>query len=201
MSGIEIPASVQRDRDAIEQGAIAATKQLADLKAAYDASPEVKLERDRERLSELQNNPFHLNAKLAGNSAAHSEESALRSRIETALARMGGASTRGPDRLDQAFAPREAGPLMDVSTDGELSLADMREMIADYRSIGLSDECIREAVHGSEYPAPIIEEAKQRLQQRMSDPEWMARLYAKDGPTRKEFTLLNIVIKARAKAA
>jgi hypothetical protein len=196
MSSIEIPASVQNDRNRIEQTAIAATKQLAELKRTYDSSPAQRIERDRERLAELQNNPFHLNAKLAGNSVAHNEEAAIRARI--AIAQAETVPVQGADRLAQAFTgDRSTDPLADLTINNELPIADMRAVIADGRARGHRDEIVQEGFLPNTNPPEIVAAARSRLEQRQRDPEWSKKLFAGDPDVRAEFDKLCLVARPR----
>jgi hypothetical protein len=185
---VELP--VQLDRDRITQQAADATIRLEQLKDEYHNNPEMKLERDRARLQELQSDPFHLNKLVGGSNAARDEEQALRSNIAIAESKL------EAERLDAAKRGEKIDlpALIETTTDGQLPMREMLTAVTDLRDLGLNDVCIDEALNGSRNPPAIIAEAKERLAARLSDPEWVRKLNAGDRATRKELTLLHIVL-------
>src|SRR5436190_23760526 len=81
---IEIATPVRNERDALLKQSNDATVKLAEMQKAYNESPELKMERDRARLADLQNDVYHLNRVLGGNTAAANEEARLAARIRDA---------------------------------------------------------------------------------------------------------------------
>jgi hypothetical protein len=186
-SGLEAcDMSTDARPDPIQAQADAATARLAEMKVAYDNSPEQQLARAQEYVGRIGND-------TASQVSARAEVARLQQRAEAEAAQL-------PDRLEAALADAPVGVSVDTTTDDELSMPALRELVADYRGIGINDVCIREAIDGCEETAAVIEEAKERMSQNLADPEWMRKLAAGDKFTRKEFVLLNVVINARVAA-
>jgi len=181
-----------RDRDAaaarVEQANAAFAKMVAD----FQASPEQKLARDREQLAKLQSDPFHLNKKIGGSNAAANEEATILARIavaerEAEAARVAAAIV--DDKVDL--------PMIETTTeDSPLNMRDMKAVVDDLRALGLNDVCIGQAINGSREYASTIAEVKALFESRLADPEWVKKLNAGDRATRKEHTLICIVLNA-----
>jgi hypothetical protein len=171
--------------DPIAQQATAATAKLAEMKSAYESSPARQLERAQEYVNRLGNDTsaqISARAEVARLQRAVPEPASL------------------PDRIEAALSPAPEGVVADTTTGDQLSMSAMRELVADYRSIGMSDDTIREAIHGGTAPAHIIQQAQDRMAERLADPVWTAKLAAQDKATRKEWVLLNIVVNAHVAA-
>ncbi len=189
---IEISTPVQRDRDQITRQAADATIKLAELQKAYASSPEHKLARDRDRLAELQSDPYHLNRLVAGSAAARAEEQALRSNIAVIESQLESTRQDAALRGEKIDLPA----LIETTREGVLPQREMLTAVTDLRDLGLNDACIDEAINGARNPPAIIAAAKERLEARLSDAEWVRKLAAGDRATRRELTLLNIVLNS-----
>jgi hypothetical protein len=91
--------------ETIARESAAATAQLAEMTKAYHDRPEAKLDRDREALERMRNDPSHLNRRLTSLDARN-EEAFLAARIRDAENQI--AADRGRVTLDPKLDPAAA---------------------------------------------------------------------------------------------
>src|SRR5262245_42479597 len=110
-ANIEMTPAV-RDRVEREAAVAQANAAFEELTAEFEAHPEQRLARDRRELERLQNDPYHMNARAAGNQVAEAQEAAILARI--AVASEEAAKLHGPDRVEHALTADPASdPLFD----------------------------------------------------------------------------------------
>ncbi len=129
----------------IEAAAAAATAQLAEMKTAYEASPQRQLERDREELARLENDPHHLNARLT-NERAQQDIAAIKSRIAVAEAGAEAAVAAqvltDAQRVDLALQGESfRGPQSTI--EGQIPASDFADAIRDDIALGLPASLVR----------------------------------------------------------
>src|SRR5262249_38662660 len=146
----------------------------------------MRIQRDRAELERLQSDPYH----VGGGNAAQNQEAALRARIRVAEG-----EAAEVQRLSRA---EEKDPTATIETtmNDQLPAREMIAAVDDLRALGLNDKCISEALNGIRERPAIIAEAKERLAAQLSDAEWVRKLNAGDRATRKELTLLSVVVNA-----
>jgi hypothetical protein len=186
---VEWPVQAARDKAAAQVAD--ANAKFAELQEAYNNSPEQKLARDRDYLNRLQNDPHHLGLKLVS-TAAQNEEAVLRARIAAAERNL------ESERSARAIVGEKIDlpGMIETTTEGQLPMREMISVVDDLRALGLNDVCIGEALNGAHYSTAIIAEGKALFDARMSDSEWVKKLSAGDLATRREHTLLHILLNA-----
>jgi len=186
---VELPVRIERERAAKQVDA--ANAKFEELKRIYANSADQKIARDRAALERLRSDPHHLDRKLAGNAMARDDEQSLIARIAIAE------SKAEAERLDRPTTEKIDLPsLIETTTEGMLPQREMLVAVNDLKDLGLNDACINQAVNGSRERPEIIAAAKERLEARLSDPEWVKKLNAGDRATRRELTLINIVLNS-----
>jgi hypothetical protein len=118
---VETPVRIAREQ--ATKTVADANAKFAELKQAYETSPEMRLQRDREQLERLRSDPYHLNKKLGGSAAARDEEQSLISRIAVAE------SKAESQRLNAAIAGEKIDlpGMIETTVNGQLP---MRELIS-----------------------------------------------------------------------
>jgi hypothetical protein len=178
----------------IEAAAAAATAQLAQMKADFEASPERQLERDRAELARLENDPHHLGARLT-NERAQADIAALKARIAIGEATTPVVRTDA-ERLGDILSGKADIPLIETTVDGQLTTHATMTAVEDLRALGLSDATIGEAINGAKYPPHYIRWAKALFEDHMSRPEWVAKLLAGDKAARKDLACMQIIMNS-----
>jgi len=194
MSTTEMTPAV---RDAAERAATktAADAAMARLTEEFHNSPEQRIVRDQAELDRLQSDPFHMNARAAGNRAAEAQESAVQSRL--AVAKAEAEKLHGDNRIEHVLSTDgTSDPLFDGTANGELPMQALRSQVADYRELGLSDETIRQTYAGARYPRHVVAWGQKLFEEKMADPAWVERLARGDKLARKESICMDIIRNA-----
>jgi hypothetical protein len=129
----------------IEATAVAATARLVEMKVAYEASPQRRIERDREQLAGLESDPFHVNAALT-NESARANVLAIKSRLAVAEAEVEASVVSqvltNEQIIDLAIKGEEfRGP---ISTAGEqIPSSDFAGVIRDDIALGIPERLVR----------------------------------------------------------
>ena len=180
--------------DAIERQAAEATRQLQQMKIDYEASPQRQLQRDREELARLENDPDHLNRQLTSEHARR-DVAAVKARIAVAEAATPVVRTDA-ERLGEILSGKAEVPLIETTVDGQLTTHATMTAVEDMRALGLSDATISEAVNGAKYPPHYIRWAKQLYEEAMSNPEWVSKYLAGDKAARKDLACMQIIMNS-----
>jgi hypothetical protein len=180
--GIEIQTPVQIAREQQAKQVSDANARLAELKQAYETSPEMRLQGDREQLQKLQSDPFHLNKKIGGSTAAQAEEQALVSRIAVAESRAEAA------RVAAAVAgePIDLPGMIETTVNGQLPMRELISAVEPLLDRGVRPELLKSFLqhgrgdHPQETREVEIAAAKVWRQKLESDPVMQAKLLASD---------------------
>jgi hypothetical protein len=177
-----------------------ATARLAEMQRAYDARTASPAPPDKpSTAAEAKARLDHLvrdgewSKKLdAGDADTHKEFHAL-----TALA----ADLPPADRLDAALRG-EVNPGLIETTDADnpLTTRKLASTVEELREVGLSDDAIREAIHGGSNTAAIhraVGELKAKL---FGDQEWVKKYLAGGAAERKQATLIAIILSGEVAA-
>jgi hypothetical protein len=189
--------NADRDHAAQVASKSAADQQMAELIEQFHSSPEQRLARDRAEIERLQNDPYFMNKRVAGDAGAEAQETALQARIAIAEAEV--AKLHGPNRIEHALTTDPATDPLSDSTDGsasELPMRALRSQIEEFRSLGLTDAGINAAVNGGKETRASIADAKWIYDELMADEMWVAKLTAGNREARKQLALLSIVMNA-----
>jgi hypothetical protein len=103
VGNVLVDPRIAGERAAAAQGVADANAAMAQLKADYAASPEMRAARDREQLSRLQSDPYFLDKQIAGNTAALNEQAVLEARIRQAEAAAEAEAFSEMSRIDHAM--------------------------------------------------------------------------------------------------
>jgi hypothetical protein len=173
---IELESKVQGERNAAQARVDAANKQFEKLKADYEASPERQLERDREYLTKLQNDPDYQGRKLASPSLAR-EEQMFKARLE---------------RAEQTEAAHlEALARGEVTVGDEITRRDMESAVGDILATGVRAELVETFLKtgrsgGPNDRATEIAAANEWYRQLMASPERQQLLLNRDPQLMKD---------------
>jgi len=118
----------------IEDQAKIATAKLAEMKVAYDSSPEQQAARDRDYLKKLQNDPHHLDQKLGGSLAA----AAIQARIAQAEA---AAAKTENERIDAVMRGENAIAGETTSAD-QIPFKDLSGAVGDLIESGVRSDLV-----------------------------------------------------------
>jgi hypothetical protein len=170
---------------------------LAELTAAYESSPQVRLDRAKAELERLESDPFHANKVLTSH-AAQSDVARLKSQIALAEADFAKAAAAELDPVDLAIV----GAIPDNWTESGPGawLRDQVDAVPTLRDAGLRDEVIRQIL-SDQTVSKIEYDAVANLQKRrMADPEWCKKLLANDHATVRESLLMSAVLASEIAA-
>ena len=103
-------------------------------------------------------------------------------------------SAGGDDAADAAVGITEESPLMEVISGGRLSRRDTRTAVEHFQEIGIGNNAILQAMHGTRVTPQEHAAAKALLNARTNDAAWRNALFAGGYAERRELTLLNIVL-------
>jgi hypothetical protein len=144
-------------------------------------------------LAEFEGDPHRVGGPHAAENLAR-----LRAQVSVAASEAAADVARKVSELsrnDQAFYGDPAtDPLIDFTTDNQLSLRAMRTEIADGRARGHSEPIIQEGFEPNRNPLPVVLAARARLAQ--LTPEWLEKVKT-DPQTRAEFDKLCRVARPR----
>jgi hypothetical protein len=168
-------------------------EKLAEMQAAYESSPQVRLDRAKAELAQLENDPFHANKVLTSH-AAQSDVARLKSQIALAEADFAKAAAAELDPVDLAIV----GAIPDGWTESGPGawLRDMVEAVPVLRDAGLRDAAIRQILSDQRVSQREYNAVTRLQKQRMADPTWCAKLLANDYATVRESLLISAVLAA-----
>jgi hypothetical protein len=172
-------------------------EKLAELTAAYEASPQVRLDRAKAELQRLENDPFHANRALT-DPAEQMNRTKLRGQIAVAEQDMAKVLANQLDPVDLAIV----GAIPDGWTESGPGawLRDQVDAVPTLRDAGLSDEAIRQVLSDQKVSRREHDAVAKLHKRKMADPAWCARLLANDHETVRESLLMSAVLAAEIAA-
>jgi hypothetical protein len=180
--GVEIETAVRLGR---EQAAARVEQANADyhrLLAEHRESPAALLERDREALNRLRNDPYHLNRMAAGSTAAANEERTLTARIAVAESRVPQTEAQ---RIDAVISGQAdiIGP--DTSYGSQIPMRDLASGYGDVLARGVRPQTVKHFEETGYADDPVGEGRESQAQKAaewnrklMSDPEMQKKFLA-----------------------
>jgi hypothetical protein len=179
--------------ETIAKAAAAADAQMAELIAAHQNSPEMKLQRDRDELARLQSDPYTLDRSQREIEVLQGRIAAAEAGADAAVA----AQVLSDEQRVNLALEGKVSPWASSSTiNGQIPLGDLGVAIEDLRAAGLNAVQIDQAVNGAKYHRVTIDAARALYETRMADAEWVAKLAAGDRAVKREHTLIGIVLNA-----
>jgi hypothetical protein len=115
---------------------------------------------------------------------------------KTLLSEIDGTGRTDDPRVDAILAGEISRPPTSESLAGrELPTRMILDAVEQMRSLGISDEAIKQGINGGITISKNEHQMVSRLlAQRESDPEWKQRLWAGDPVARREFKLIHIAL-------
>jgi hypothetical protein len=173
---------------------VAAPNALDLLIAAHRDRPEQRLEQADRAIAEFEGDPHRLGGPNAAENLARlrAQRAVAASEVETAAR-----SVNENSRMEQAFfGDPAADPLVDFTTNGQLSLRAMRIEIADGYARGHSAAIIQEGFEPNRNPPAVVAAAREQLAQLARDPDFLQKLQH-DRDTQLKFDKLSRVARPR----
>jgi hypothetical protein len=176
----------------IEQQAAAATAKLAELKAAYDSSPEQVAARERAELDRLQNDPSFLRRP----GAAHDVKN-----MEMRVAALERSAEQSEAQRIDAILRGEPATLAEVTHGDQIPRRELASAMIGLVERGVQPELVERYLAtgnstGKEDRAAEIWAADEWHRQLMADPEKQRRLMAGDPEILKQLTAYGILAAA-----
>src|SRR5262249_48340970 len=185
---IEVSAPVQREREQRAKEADQANIKLAELQRLYRESPEMKIQRDRDALERLKNDPFHMDKVIGGNAHARNEQALLAAKISDA------ASAEEARRLDIALGKTKPAeqPAARVTYGSQIPAEDHAAAVKSLLDNGVRPEMVETFLrtgHGDDPGGTEVEHAMAAEWERrlMADPEVQKKFLAGDPELLKQF--------------
>jgi hypothetical protein len=189
---VSLPVAIERaQRQAqVEAGNAAYNRLLAEHREGDAAL----LERDRQALDRLRNDPYHLNRMAAGSAAAAAEERAITARIAVAESRIPKTEAQ---RIDAVLAGQVDPAAPEVTYGSQIALADLAAGYNDLLEKGLRSDLLKafETTGRGDDPKGREEEIRRAAeweQKLMSDAEMQRRFFAKDAEVMAQFAAFGI---------
>ena len=104
------------------------------------------------------------------------------------------AKSGGENKLDKIIAGTAEMPLMEATTNNELSTHKIATSVSDLREVGLSDDEIKQAVTGAPVSKAEYDAVKRLHADRLGNPEWTAKLLKGGATERLELTRMQVVL-------
>jgi hypothetical protein len=187
--------NADRDRAAIEKSAADADQALARMTVEFRDGPAQRLERDRAQLQRLQDDPFFQDKLASGHEGAKAQLTTVNARIATASEEV--AKLHAVDRIEAAFNGDPAKDLLvDSTVNGELPMRALRTVVADGKEKNIPTPIVQEQLLENRNPPLVKAEARRRLEQLSTDPEWQKKIGSNDAATWDEFLKLSLVARA-----
>jgi hypothetical protein len=140
------------------------------------------------RLAVLQDNKDWGSKLLTGDASVVAEFKGLTAKIATAVV---------PD--DTHLLSLDRSPPVDTAYGSELFTADKLAFVAGFRSAGLSEPEVAEAMNGNRtYSAEEVAFARNLLNERMADEGWSRRLMNHDVAAYREMKRLSVILSKAA---
>jgi hypothetical protein len=174
---------------------VAAPNALDPLVALHRDSAEQRHARAQTALREFESDPHRLGSPSAAENLAR-----LRAQISVTASEFEAETARRVEELsrrDQAFyGDPAADPLVDFTTNDQLTLRAMRTEIADARARGHSTAIIEEGFEPNRNPPAVVAAAREALKQLERDPDFLQKL-TYDRDTQLKFDKLCRVARPR----
>jgi aminopeptidase N len=192
-----IEPAVQGARNVAQAKVDQANAQFEKLKADYAASPEVQLQNDREYLKKLQNDPAHLDRKIAGSRAAANEEATTEARIRMAETTAAQSEAQRVDAIIRGDVLAGA----ETTIGDQIPRRDLATAVGDIVEHGVRPELIENFLKTGRSGGPDTREAEiaaaREWRRRLdADPEAQRRLLAGDPELMRQLTAYSIYAPA-----
>jgi hypothetical protein len=179
--------------DAFTAQAAAADTKLAEMKTAYEASPQRRIEVAQAELARLESDPFHANRVLTS-VAAQMDVTRLKSQIAVAEADAAAAAAALAQAHPADLALAGTVPEGYMESGPGAWLRDQAAAVPDLREIGLGDVSIREVLTDHKFTADEHRDAAELKARYLRDPNFVA-LYLLNSPDEvRQMTVCNAIL-------
>jgi hypothetical protein len=143
MANVLVDPRIAGERAAAAQTVTNANAAFDQLVKDYAASPDQRASRDREQLSRLQNDPFHLGRKLDGHHSAVNEQMVLEARIRQAEAAALAEAASETSRIDHALAGVLDQSGIETTVGQQIPARDLTDAVQQDLQAGVRPELLR----------------------------------------------------------
>ena len=183
--------------DTIAREATEANATFNRMVAEFRDSPPQRLERDRAELERMSNDPHFQNALAPGHQGAKTKLTAVNARIATAEQEL--AKLHAVDRIETAFTGDPAkDPLIDSTVGDELPMRALRTVVADGKEKNIPTPIVQEQLLPNSNDPRVKAEARRKLEELSTDPEWQGKIARGDKATVDQFRNLSLAARASA---